>query len=142
MKGCFINIHIGTEYMAAYIIGYVPSGHADRTQRVVHDGTASITVPVVSCRCPTVSVLAPRCQFSVYINDLPDYVKLDFLLTIVLCTLQNSINYDDTLLIQHSLQMRSHDWLMNFNASINVSYSMSIINTRNSISAIPVYILF
>ena len=71
-----------------------------------------------------------------YINDLPQYIKHS---TVRLfandCVLYRPIyDYNDIALLQqdiHSLQIRSQDWLINFNAS--KCYSMSVTLSRNSI---------
>ena len=120
-----------------HILDWIRAFLTDRTQQVVLDGATSTTVPVGS-GVPQGSVLGPL-LFIIYINDLPDYIKhCKVRLFADDCVLYRSVvNYNDTLLIQEdllSLQMWSHDWLMNFNVS--KCHSMNITQSKNYINTI------
>ena len=89
---------------------------ANRTQRVMIEGTQSETAPVTS-GVPQGSVLGPL--FLCYINDLPTCVSSDIRLFADDCLLYRTIHsQQDAVILQEDLNMLQQweaKWLMSFN---------------------------
>ena len=90
---------------------------ANRTQRVMIEGTHSETAPVTS-RVPQGSVLGPL-LFICYINDLPTCVSSDIRMFADDCLLYRTMHsQQDAVILQEDLNMLQQwesKWLMSFN---------------------------